>query len=735
MSGITLDHARRLFEADMKLCKLHKNSKRPIGNSWNKDHVTEFDDGASGYGLPLAINGRCSIDPDDISKAQFGLTMMGHDLDEWMATGVQTVSTRPDSGGRSMFKDPGDLRWIKIRGKDPDTGKTHTILELRASSPNLQDVIPGLQYHDAAGNTCTQSYRNGKTYADAPDLPQDLLNLWRQLSTDTEFRHQFETEFAEHVGLNPVLSLGGEGEPLAFKPTINRLRSWFNDEYAPANDLTIVDLLNEHGYTEADGRWAHPGATGLPGCRPIPGKGEELWRSDNGGDPLNGTFDNWAAYVVLEHEGDLEAAQEAVGDAFKAATTASADDFPDLDEELTDVPSGDAQKQLEEVKRKPEYKVPKRAELVPTVEMLRNAKLTPRCIVENYLYANLAQLIAEGGVGKTTLVLYEAICIALGLDLWGYKVVNPGWVLIVSAEDEAEQLYARLRQVAKEMGLSGDQQQIVRENVLIWDVTADVKRLAMVHDGNVVPTKLAAEMVDAYQDDRPAVVVFDPLVSFGGSESMVNDNEQALVNAARRLIKGLDCCVRFVHHTGKQNAREKALDQYAGRNGSALPDGSRMTSVMTSWRGGVTLTLGGEKVDRPPASLTEEPATEHTSYTVLNRAKLSYSPPGLPVIWIRRDGHTYTWAYQEEPDRVKEVQGVEESVLAFIRLGLHENPPTFHTLNSLTKNSSVRKQIGASKNLIEAAVNVLIGEGRLRHEPLPADERQGSKKTYLCPVD
>ena len=52
------------------------------------------------------------------------------------------------------------------------------------------------------------------------------------------------------------------------------------------------------------------------------------------------------------------------------------------------------------------------------------ARSAPDCIVENYLFADVALLIAPGSTGKTTLVLYEAVHIALGLPLSGIKIAK-----------------------------------------------------------------------------------------------------------------------------------------------------------------------------------------------------------------------------------------------------------------------------------------------------------------------
>jgi hypothetical protein len=100
-----------------------------------------------------------------------------------------------------------------------------------------------------------------------------------------------------------------------------------------------------------------------------------------------------------------------------------------------------------------------KAPAFPTPESIsldewNNAKSTPDCIVKDYLFADVAVFIAAGGMGKTTLKLFEAIHIALGLLLYGLTIHKPGAVLIITAEDSREMLVARLREIAKAMGLT-----------------------------------------------------------------------------------------------------------------------------------------------------------------------------------------------------------------------------------------------------------------------------------------
>lgn len=356
---------------------------------------------------------------------------------------------------------------------------------------------------------------------------------------------------------------------------------------------------------------------------------------------------------------------------------------------------------------------PQPSELKLTEEELNGARLTPTCIVRDLIYADVAAFPGPGGTGKTTLKLYEHVCIALKRPLYGLTVEKSGWCLFVTAEDRREQLAARLREIMRAMALTDEERRTVLDRVRFWDVTGESVKLVFAHDGNVQLTSTVDTIIAAYKADPPVSVVFDPIVSFGASEGMVNDNEQAIITACRRIVKAFDCHVQLIAHTGKGNAREKTLDQYSSRGGSALPDGCRMVSVLQIW--------DEESPHTPPSGCTPSP---NSSITILARPKLSYAPPNLPLIWIKRTGFKFETFTEikvtREENRRAIVDQVERFIVAELKAGRKHSRRTIESaIDSLTR-AEIRK-----------ALDALSVQGRVVERDLPKAERVGQRKTYL----
>ena len=267
-----------------------------------------------------------------------------------------------------------------------------------------------------------------------------------------------------------------------------------------------------------------------------------------------------------------------------------------------------------------------------TEEEAAIAKLHPRLLVENYLYADLRNIVAAGGVGKTTSLLYEAINGALGRPIWDHNDPDPFNTVFVTKEDSREILVGRLKLMLDQNELSPDERLQVWSRVSVIDLVGDPFKLAATKGQEITPhwdnlEKLLMRCAPL----KPDRFIFDPLMSFSVGESRVNDAEQAIVEAGRHILRRFPgCAVDVVHHTGKANARSGTTDQYSGRNGSALPDGSRMVAVLVQCSAAAFYVETGISLGAPDSG------------TGLRLAlpKLSYCAP-QPDIFIQRRGFLF----------------------------------------------------------------------------------------------
>lgn len=352
-----------------------------------------------------------------------------------------------------------------------------------------------------------------------------------------------------------------------------------------------------------------------------------------------------------------------------------------------------------------------------TREELLVARLTPRVILERMLYADVRTRVAAGGVGKTTLALFEAANLALGRELWGRKPSGTVKTCLVTREDPREALVARLREVCRAMNLSQSEIDQVLYHVTVLDLSGETYRLSMVLDDVVIPARGNIEpLCERLESWRVDWLIFDPLVSFGVGESRVNDAEQGLIEAFRLFRNRLNCCVEGIHHTGKQNARDKIEDQYAGRGGSALADGSRMVAVLNPLSPEEFLQKTGRGLQDGETGL------------VMALPKLSHAPPQQPII-IRRYGYLFEQVEAGEVDHQAIADDRANTLLAFIRAE-YEHGRKYANADL----ENMRERLQMSRNEIRQAVTDLKVTGRVVYhtvkgksgshfEPIGSDEK------------
>lgn len=381
-----------------------------------------------------------------------------------------------------------------------------------------------------------------------------------------------------------------------------------------------------------------------------------------------------------------------------------------------------------------------------TEEEARTARLHPRMLAENLLYADLRNLIAARGTGKTTMLLFESVMGALGLPIWGRAVPQPFCTAFVTKEDTREILVARLHKILEAMQATDEQGSMVWQRVWIVDLAGKPYRLSREEGRALGPHEVNLLALAGHFEGKvaPDRVIFDPLISFTHGEGNVNDSEQAVVEAGRFLMRQWPgTMVEFVHHTGKANARAGSTDQYAGRNGSALPDGSRMVAVL------VTCSVE----DFYAATGVRLSSDDGERGFKLALPKISYAPH-QPDIYIRRKGFwfemmpTLSQEAQAELEAERKLlrqagteQNTRDSIIVALQACAYspepgERYPARSAVADLPGVEGARKSRAAAlKELLEEGV---VEEVRLTQEQIAefaSPQSLGGRKTYLRLVD
>lgn len=189
---------------------------------------------------------------------------------------------------------------------------------------------------------------------------------------------------------------------------------------------------------------------------------------------------------------------------------------------------------------------------------------------------------ADGGTGKTTLKLNEAVCLALGEDFLGFKCNGEGRTLFITGEDTAEKLGAVVGMILKQRGLMEDEAKVQKVlNNIVVKKDSDLCLITKGKDGFIKINPEALEKVkQAIQDLKPRMIVFDPISSFWGSESALNDMSKAVATFMSHLVEMSNGCVEVINHMGKASSKDKDMSQFAGRGGTGLPSHARVSRVL-----------------------------------------------------------------------------------------------------------------------------------------------------------
>jgi hypothetical protein len=186
-------------------------------------------------------------------------------------------------------------------------------------------------------------------------------------------------------------------------------------------------------------------------------------------------------------------------------------------------------------------------------------------------------LVSAGGVGKSSLRLLQYISMALGRPLCGQHVFHRCRVLLISLEDDDDELQRRIQAVL-------DHFQIARNELKGWLFCKYVKRskIAKLENGERVAGPLEQQIHNAIAHRQPDLVALDPFVKLHS----LGESDSGDMNFVCDLLSAIaideKIAVDIPHHVHKGQLTPGDAD--AGRGSSGIRDASRLNftlSVMT----------------------------------------------------------------------------------------------------------------------------------------------------------
>ena len=191
----------------------------------------------------------------------------------------------------------------------------------------------------------------------------------------------------------------------------------------------------------------------------------------------------------------------------------------------------------------------------------------------------MSSLFAEGGTGKTALRVAQLLSLATAKSLTGEHVFQRCRVLIVSLEDDADELRRRI--LAAMLHHKIDRSDLRGWLFLAAPGAAAGKLMTLDKKGRTVRGKLADALEALHHARRVDVVSLDPFVKSHSveenSNSAIDDVIQILTDVAAKR----DVAVDARPTTLRKGAADPG-NANRGRGASAMKDGGRLINTLTT---------------------------------------------------------------------------------------------------------------------------------------------------------
>jgi hypothetical protein len=195
----------------------------------------------------------------------------------------------------------------------------------------------------------------------------------------------------------------------------------------------------------------------------------------------------------------------------------------------------------------------------------------------HYVRQIVSATVSTGGIGKSTLVIAEALAMASGKALHGTAPCGKLKVWYWNGEDPTLELERRVAAAMKHYSIAADD----AAGGLFIDSGRATPIAIAIDDGRgvKVDSQLIREMTQTIATNKIDVLIIDPFISSHRVKENDNVGIERVVKSLAGVAEATDCSIMVVHHTRKTG---DALTVDDARGASALIDAVRTARVLNT---------------------------------------------------------------------------------------------------------------------------------------------------------
>jgi hypothetical protein len=229
----------------------------------------------------------------------------------------------------------------------------------------------------------------------------------------------------------------------------------------------------------------------------------------------------------------------------------------------------------------------------------------------------ISSLIADGGIGKSATRIAQALAMATGRPLTGEHVFRRCRVLLVSLEDDRNELRRRVRAAILHHNVKNDD---LKGWLFLATPGPKGWKLAVTERGAHKIGTLARYVTNTIEARNIDLVILDPLVKAHSVDENSNNAVDFVAGILATIACEHNCAVDAPHHISKGLADPGNANR--GRGASAFKDAARLVYTLTP--------MSDDEAKR--FGITED---ERRSLIRMDSGKVNIAPPSVDARWFK----------------------------------------------------------------------------------------------------